>query len=277
MRRKYKPVLLSSSFFFLASIVNGLLAVGQTHVDRLSVTSLLVGILSKGTPIGTATGFVVEKGQNYYLITNWHVVTCRNPVTNQSLDRLGRTPDQIVILQNAKGKLGTWISVREDLLDRDAKPLWIEHPQLGSKVDVVAVPLRHLDGVELYPLDLSLANTNLDIGPTETVSIVGFPFGNTASAGLAIWKSGTIASDPDINYEGTPEFLIDATGRPGMSGSPVYARRIGSYMDTAGNQIVRPGITDKFLGVYAGDIDAGSEIGRVWKASVVQDIYAVLK
>lgn len=265
--------LLVSLLFLLVAFTTS----SQTNIDRLSVTSLLVAPLAKGTPIGTATGFVVQKGQNYYLITNWHVVTCRNPATNQSLDPKGRTPDQIAILHNMEGKLGSWKWTREDLFDASSKPRWIEHPQLGSKVDVVALPLSHLDGVAVYPLDLALANTSVHLGPAEPVSIVGFPFGQTASAGLAIWKSGTIASDPDVNYEGTPEFLIDATTRPGMSGSPVYARRIGSYMDASGNEIVRPGLTDKFLGVYAGDIDSNSEIGRVWKTSVVQDIYAILK
>lgn len=253
------------------------LGASQTQIDRLSVTSLLLEVFSKNVMLATATGFVIQKGENYYLITNWHVVTLRDPLTNQSLDPSGRIPDQIAIFQNVKGKLGTWNWVREDLYDRDRKQRWIEHPQLGSRVDVVALPLVHLEGIEFYPLDLTLANAPVHIGPTEPVSIVGFPFGQTATAGLAIWKSGSIASDPDVNYDGSPEFLIDATGRPGMSGSPVYSRRIGSFMDSAGNEVVRPGITDKFLGVFAGSIRSDPEVGRVWKASVVQDIYAILQ
>ena len=252
---------------------------GQTHIDQLSLTSLLLQVSSKGAPLETGTGFVVQKGQNFYLVTNWHVVTCLNPLTKQALlvQCVGRTPDQVAILQNVKGKLGTWTWKFEALLDEKGNPRWIEHPQLTSKADVVALPLTNTDGVQFYPLDLTLSTTSLHLGPTDSISIVGFPFGNTATGGLAIWKAGTIASDPDVDYDGTPQFLIDATGRPGMSGSPVYERRIGPHMDAEGNEILSPGITDKFLGVYAGDIDQQSSIGRVWKASVVEQIYDVLK
>ena len=43
-------------------------------IDRLSVTSLAVAVFHGDTSIGRATGFVLQKNQNYYLVTNRHVV-----------------------------------------------------------------------------------------------------------------------------------------------------------------------------------------------------------
>jgi hypothetical protein len=109
------------------------------------------------------------------------------------------------------------------------------------------------------------------IAPGDTVSIVGFPHGLAQVAGLAIWKTGTIASDPDVNFEGKAKFLLDTTARGGMSGSPVYARRT---IDTEpGGQLVTYGSPKtRFLGVYSEQSEA-LEIGVVWKAEMVQSLY----
>jgi hypothetical protein len=90
-----------------------------------------------------------------------------------------------------------------------------------------ALPLAHTENVQFYPLDISLRNTDIVLTPGYTVSIVGFPFGLAQGAGLAIWKTGTVASDLGVNWTGRPMFLVDTTSRPGMSGSPVYGVRSG--------------------------------------------------
>jgi len=224
--------------------------------------------------MGSATGFLVQKNDQAYLVTNWHVVSARNPVTGEALNPKGRYPDEIQILHNVKGHLGVWTYKSEKLINEKNEALWIEHPS-GRAVDVVFLRLTNLSEVDIYPVDLNSRNVPILLEPTSTVSVVGFPFGHTQTAGLPIWKTGTIASDPDIDYDKSPQVLVDMTGRPGMSGSPVYARRIGSYQDEKGNTIMNGATTDKFIGIFAGSIDANSntEIDRVWKASAIMTIY----
>ena len=117
---------------------------------------------------------------------------------------------------------------------------------------------------------MSLAHTDLKIEPAMTVSIIGYPFG-LHSDRWPIWKTGHIATNPDLNFEGKPAFLIDATTRPGMSGSPVVVRMWGAYLDNAGNYNIGCGAT-RFLGVYSGTIYETSEIGRVWRPQVIDEI-----
>lgn len=251
--------------------LTSLIAAAQTSqtIDRLSVTSLAVAVFHGDTSIGSATGFVLRKNQNYYLVTNRHVVL--NCAEDTSPNNVGGwiCADKVKILHNTAGRLGDWFWVEESLYDANKHKRWLEHPTLGASADLIALPLKNTAGVEFYPLDLALRNSDMQLAPGDPVNIVGFPFGETQGGGLPIWKTGTIASDLDINYGGKAKFLVDATARSGMSGSPVYARRF-TNPDKAGAANVE-GIT-KFLGVYAEENQA-LELGAVWKAEAVATLY----
>lgn len=242
-------------------------------IDPLSACSLRLELVAKGRPLGTATGFVVKETKERYLITNWHVVVGRDPDTNQLLSSTGATPDTIRIIHHSAGRLGTWTLREEVLYDAEGNPRWVEHPQ-GRMIDVVALPLEAVDDqVVLYPLDLSLADTDMIPRPAMPVSIIGYPLGLTTGGTWPIWKTGHIASDPDVDYDGRPAFLIDATTREGMSGSPVVLRLSGGYQTRDGRFILAGGgLRTLFLGIYSGRIHGEAEIGRVWRAKVVREI-----
>ena len=108
------------------------------------------------------------------------------------------------------------------------------------------------------------------VSPSEAVSIIGFPFGLASSGKFPIWKTGHIASDIDLNYKDKPVFLIDATTKPGMSGSPVIARRNGFSQTSKGQRV--GGTTERFLGVYSGRIQDNSDVGMVWKPETIDEI-----
>ena len=247
-----------------------MVAAAQTSqtIDRLSVTSLAVAVFHADTSIGRATGFVLRKDKNYYLVTSRHVVLNCAEDTNPKDVGGWICADRVKILHNTAGHLGDWFWVEESLYDENKQKRWFEHPTLGASADLIALPLKNTAGVEFYPLDLTLRNSDMQLSPGDPVHIVGFPFGETQGGGLPIWKTGTIASDLDINYGGKAKFLVDATARSGMSGSPVYARRFIPSSDKSGPG---EGVT-KFLGVYAEENQA-LELGAVWKAEAVAALY----
>jgi hypothetical protein len=129
--------------------------------------------------------------------------------------------------------------------------------------------------VNIYDVDLKLADFDLKLYPSEAVSIIGFPKGLTSAGKFPIWKTGHIASDIDIDWDGKPAFLIDATTKGGMSGSPVIARRVSIYQTSTGNRV---GNAVKFLGIYSGrEIgESGIEVGFVWKPKVISEIFSNL-
>lgn len=243
-------------------------------IDPLSTQSLLVETTANGHSLMTATAFVVSRNGQSFLVTNWHVLAGRNPETNQPTHPSAAIPDTVRIVHHSKGRLGTWHLVEEPLYQPDGSPRWLEHAQ-GQSIDVVALPLSNVPAVvEIFPLDLALADADLIPQPAMSVSIIGFPFGLSAGGAWPIWKTGHIATDPDVDFDGRPSFLIDATTRSGMSGSPVVVRSAGGHMTRSGNYILAGGITTKFLGIYSGRIRDDVELGRVWRPRVLEEIVA---
>lgn len=240
-------------------------------IDPLTVSSLYLSIQAGGSEIGTATGFVVNHSGRPYLITNGHVVTGRHPSTGVLV--LSASPDSLKIWHHSK-ILGQWAPQTERLLGSAGTPRWLTHP-LGLAVDVVALPLTVLPAdVMVYPLPIeALLGADMAFGVAMPVSIIGFPLGLTGPERFAIWKTGHVASDPDLDFRNMPAFLIDATTRGGMSGAPVVLRLPGSHVRADGSFVVTTGGTPtRFLGVYSGRIHDQSEIGIVWKPQVIAQI-----
>lgn len=112
----------------------------QIFIDPLSARPLYLIQVKGDQTLGMATGFVVQKGDKYYLITNWHVVSGRHPKTNQVKDPAGRTPDALLIWHHSK-QLGSWLRKKENLYDEKGTKRWLEHKEKAKDIDVVALPL----------------------------------------------------------------------------------------------------------------------------------------
>lgn len=238
-----------------------------------SFKSLLVEMRFNNQPLATGTAFIVQNARGALLVTNRHNVTGRRPDNGQPLSPTGGVPNQIVIVHNAIAGLGQWITKTESLCDDDGNPRWIEHPVLRERGDFVALPLTQLDAVKLYPYDLNNLGPEIMVGPADNVSVVGFPFGLSAGGALAVWATGFIASEPGINYNDLPIFLIDCRARQGQSGSAVIAYRSGGAIALErNNTIVGSGPVYRFLGIYSGRINSESDLGLVWKASAIKEL-----
>lgn len=240
-----------------------------------SVMSLLLQMRAGGQVISTGTGFVMDSPAGPVLITNWHNLSGRRPDNGASLSNSGAVPDEVVVFHN-KGSVGTWTQRLEPLYRPGGAPRWIEHPKHGKAVDVVALPLTSLDEVSLFPYPAD-GGPDVAWGPAEPISVVGFPFGLTAGGCLAIWATGFVASEPDLNFNGLPCFLIDCRARPGQSGSAVIALRDGSAIRRRdGSVSMMSGSIWPLLGVYSGRINEQSDLGIVWKVEAIQEILTAI-
>ena len=236
-----------------------------------SVKSLLIEIRVNGNPLGTGTAFVATAPRGQMLITNRHNMSGRHQQTGQPLSPTGAVPDEVRILHNRANQLGQWVS-RVEALYANGQPLWVEHPVLGAQADFVALPLTQLADVQLYPYTLGVGGPAIIVAPAEVVSVVGFPFGLTAGGGLAVWATGFVATDPDIDYANLPVFLIDCRSRQGQSGSAVIAHRTGGAVATEGGVMLGGGVMTRFLGIYSGRVNVESDLGFVWKAAAIRQL-----
>lgn len=243
-------------------------------IAKPSVQSLLIHMQFNEQSLSTGTGFVVQSESGPVLITNRHNVTGRHQETGQPLSSTGGIPNQLVITHNQQGNLGQWTQRTERLLIDD-EPTWIEHPILGAGADFIALRLTQLEGVQLYEYDVINTGPQIMVGPADSVSVVGFPFGLKAGGSLAIWATGFMASEPQIDFRDLPVFLIDCRSRQGQSGSAVIAHRSGGMlaMENGGSAAFTGSVT-RFLGVYSGRINSESDLGLVWKASAIQELVA---
>lgn len=240
--------------------------------------ALLLDLRFSGQHLAFGTGFVVISPSGPMLLTNRHNVRGRDNRTDECLSAQGGVPDEIAITHHARSGLGQWVSRVEPLYVDDGKPRWIEHPVLKGRADFVALPLTQLDGVELFPVDLTEGARVLQVDPAEPVSVIGYPFGRSTEGGFPIWATGFLATELVLDFDELPCTLIDCRSRQGQSGSPVVAYRPpgsgASYGD--GTAYFGEGRVSRFLGIYSGRINKESDLGIVWKVHALRELVGII-
>jgi len=139
---------------------------------------------------------------------------------------------------------------------------WLQHP--SPDVDLCVMPIAPLirsaqqQNIRFFYIaaDRSLIPTQAeldDLTALEDIVMIGYPNGIWDSANnLPIIRRGITATHPNIDYNGRPEFIIDAACFPGSSGSPVFIFNLGGYTTRSGGTVIGPNRV-KLMGVlYAG-------------------------
>jgi hypothetical protein len=248
------------------------------EVEFLTMTSMYLKLYARGNHIGNGTGIFIQHGGHKYLVTAGHVLSGRDAETGKPLCKdTAAIPDQLRIAHHIRKDVGVgWRFDRVKLHDENGRPLWLEHPR-GAQVDVAVLRIDEFaPDVEIYVFDTNMANVDIQPYPAMAVSVIGHPLGLRPTALFPVWKTGHVASDPDINYKDSlPAFLIDATTREGMSGSPVVVRGHGGFLNTKRIWVMGAGSNvTRFLGIYSGRISKDAEVGIVWRPQVIAEILA---
>ncbi|WP_293000745.1 hypothetical protein [Nevskia sp.] len=250
--------------------------------DPVSLTThhLHFRVATTDTIVSSATGFAYRYQDQFFLITNWHNLTGKNPLTGEMLGK-GAIPDTASTLFRRKDNPSN--CARETLrLYSDntlLEPLWLEHPVHGRAVDVVALPLdaSTADRYALFPINDISFDRGFKAEVADDAFIIGYPFSDPTYLQLPVWKRASLASEPDVNIDQLPKMLVDTATRAGLSGSPVVTQRTGVHGLKNGSfspDTVIGRIRD-FIGVYSGrigDDELKAQLGIVWKAHVIDEI-----
>ncbi len=243
-----------------------------------------------------ATGFLWEKGEQAYLVTNLHNVSGWDFLHEKAMSDLGFVPNEVHIhlafaerIDEKTFRIARSI-VRATLLKETIGPLWLVHPQFGTRVDLSAVSLGQISIGKLWPdvreeqfklltrpMNTASDLVEFDVNAGDDAYVVGYPLGLNGGKDFPIWKRASIASEPDLLIDDLPKILVDTATRKGMSGSPVIAVQRGLISKKMADGSIEKAIgqAPTFLGVYSGrigDDPFGVQLGIVWKAHLIDEL-----
>ena len=125
---------------------------------------------------------------------------------------------------------------------------WIPHPDPAIDLCAMATApiLRQAEARKLSFFYVDMAKSHLltseeldELTAMEDVVMVGYPNGIWDQANnMPIFRKGITATHPNIDWNGKPEFLIDAACFPGSSGSPVFLLNQSSYSTKTGGMVI---------------------------------------
>lgn len=247
-----------------------------------------------------ASGFVLEANNQYYLITNRHVLSGTNmpadgeqePVMEPHILKTsihtydGQGENIVPLYMGARRRITVQLYYDNDT------PKWIEHRANTHQpmADVVALPLP-LDEIlrfnqtirvfreeilrskintnanywsRISAIPISVIDTEVEYCPPDTVHIIGYPLGwapaGTNQSSSAFWRTSSIASEIQ---------------QPGMTQAHAFFVDPCAPDGMAGSPVV--GMKKdriKLLGVYSDRSTAefGANAGLVWDAYLVKDL-----
>lgn len=261
-------------------------------MDHLSLSTTPVVLLKGSDQVSQGTGFyfvrTVETQSVLFLVTNYHVLTGYPPA-----DIKAPMGDNIMFqFHKSATQTGDVHTVRLPLHTKQNKAIWITNKSVpDADMAVVPVLTRFYKDCDVRCISADWAASKLKVRPTSDVTLIGYPYGYyDKTNALPIWKTGTIASEPSVDFDGKPLIVVDISAFPGMSGAPVLAISHGMYESEDGGTVV--GGTRRFMGVYASmqmlkeekyleqlaqDVKVGIvteqslELGHVWKAKLIID------
>ena len=262
----------------------------QAPVDVQSLMTTPVWLYDGRRQVSQGTGFFYgnmrpdNTAETIFLVTNYHVVTGHAPGST-----VPRSGDRIhFALHKDRIDLESWTEFELPLYDAHNDPIWAMSDAYPN-ADVVLVPLP-ARMLPLYVFTEQHTRSDMKIRPTSGATLLGYPYGFFDQRHLLpIWKTGHVATEPDVDFEGDPTFLVDVSAFPGMSGSPVLAVATGIYESEDGT--MRSGRIHKLLGIFssmpvvhrpasaqsadtdaAPAVDISLQLGYVWKAQLIADI-----
>jgi hypothetical protein len=221
----------------------------KTIAEQLFFTTVRIDTVATNGGQGSGTGFLFSHkigGQEYpFVVTNKHVVMGIREGALSFLQRRDSLPT-----------LGNGFRLRID----DWPQAWFGHP--SPDIDIAICPFAPLEAhiKQQHDVDLFYRHVSSDTIPTadqvaeldavESITFIGYPNGIWDSKNLLpVARRGTTASPIEVDFEGTPRFLIDASVFGGSSGSPVFILNQGTYAMKDGG--IALGSRFHFVGVIA--------------------------
>ena len=193
----------------------------------LSYTTTRIGVFRNDILLSTASGFVMKFGQDFALVTNWHVLSGYNPASQKCLSASGALPNRIEFHASVsrkwdeKGKPAEeiyfkplsvdlfeneqpiWLDDKADQLQNDYAAILLERyiPELNESVTLRAIRggrvtfRRGYKSTGTGPFHVDDIQNLYPLVGSE-VFVLGYPQGISSTGIFPLWKRASIASEP---------------------------------------------------------------------------------
>lgn len=212
----------------------------ETFSEQVFFNTVKITMYTNDGGKGSGTGFYFEyqgeKDDYCFIVTNKHVV---NKATSGSLS----------FIRELDGAPDFGSKMQLDFPPDAWAEMWVGHPDPEVDIAVCSMKLiqNHLKQHAGFPPFLTTIHESTiptpeqlnQLNALEEVTFIGYPDGLWDKTNLLpIARRGTTATPLQIDFEGKPIFLIDASVFGGSSGSPVFILNEGVYSDKYSNVTV---------------------------------------
>ncbi len=226
--------------------------------------------------LGIGTGFIRKIAYRYFLITAQHNLTGRHPDTGKPISETGAIPNEVFVEAFfTRARIPLYVAANNPNDSDNCPARFWRHPT-DATIDVAILPLpTENDWPAAWHesfFDETQNQRFIQLEVTQTCFVVGYPLGlvdrQDPNYVLPVYKTANIASEPYLDFQRRPIVVIDATTRPGMSGSPVIVQQ--AHYGSRRN---------RFVGIYTGRfprLEEGNDsaLGIVYKPRVIREVFA---
>jgi len=258
--------------------------------NPISYTTTRMELFFNEQLLSTGTAFIMMYAGCYGLVTNWHVLSGRNPIDGTCLSKTGGIPNIAkfhVALAHRVDDGPKYIetvhfrALEIPLFDEEDRAIWFDNRVNDPLSDYAIIMLDQFvpelkqAGYSLRAIHAGIVTLKRGVEAAERVRtedinhfyppvghpvfVVGYPAGIENAGVFPIWKGGTIASEPTSSLilagvETQDVIYVDGLTRSGMSGSPVIClQKPGDvYFTDVGVKITTQKEEPMLIGVYAG-------------------------
>jgi len=241
-----------------------------------SAATCMLTLYRNNEQLSTASGFLTEDENSWFLVTALHNFTGRDYFTKKCLSSKLATPNKFqatLMIKEEGGALKRFI-IRGDLFS-DGMPLFLyDWTEDGGDIAVIKMPkeqgqpsLVTMNGVASQSWTVFAGLDAVALGYPSALDVNGTP----------IWKKISIASEPSQKVNGNKATLTDGLTYKGMSGGPVIINQSQGYTDDKA-YVIGKELLIRVIGVYGGrfytDAEKSGTLGFYWPIATVNAIIA---
>lgn len=213
-------------FLFFILIIADFASHAQIKTDSLLNYSLkVIGTDKNRRGIGNGSGFIIKYDNRFFFVSNYHVITGKDPVTGLKLDGIRDTCSYIAIqfrYMHTEKKLNNLVL---PLFDSAGRKMYSTYKYGQREVlDIAIIPIELSSFLDIRDTSyaMSFFDSTFENKGNKPAIVVGFPDGEEIDGWAPNVKVVMLAQFNIPNRVRNPFLFFKQNTRHGMSGSPVF-------------------------------------------------------